>query len=74
MNKYYKYFHGAKDKKNYLLCIMLPKINWSARNFDKIKCIPFLAKDNELTKNIKKSGIKSTKLINKEYDNDPVYN
>ena len=33
-----------------------------------------LIEDDELLKTYKKSGIKSGKLINKVYDNEPVYN
>ena len=59
--KGFKYFTGYKDdRKDKPFCIMLPKMSACRRDFDETKYMSFLIKDDELLKNIIKSGVKST--------------
>ena len=75
VKKRFKYFIGYKDaKKIRPLCIFLPKMNAYRKNFDETKYMSFLIKDDELLKKYNKFWKKVKNTINKEFDNDPVYN
>ena len=53
---------------------MLPKMSAYRRDFDKIRYILFLIKDDELLKNTIKSEIKSTTAWKNGFDSESVYN
>ena len=55
--KDFKYFMDYKDaKKTRSLCIFFIKVSVYRKNFDEIKYMSFLIKDNELLKNIVLTG------------------
>ena len=55
--KGFKHFISYKySKKIRLLCIFLPKVCAYRKEFDETKYMPFLIKDDELLKNIRKFG------------------
>ena len=52
---------------------MLPKMSAYRRDFDKIRYILFLIKDDELLKNTTKSEIKSATAWKNGFDSESVY-
>ena len=53
---------------------ILSKKNAYRRDFDKTKCMSFLIKDEKLLEKYNEIWKKVSKIIKKEFDNNPVYN
>ena len=60
--------------KNRLLCIFLPKMSAYKRDFDEVKYMFFLIKDDELWKKYNEIWEKVKNSIKKECYSEPVYN
>ena len=56
------------------LCTMLPKMSAYKRDFDEIKYMSFLIKDNELLKKYNKIWYKISRIIKNGFYSEPVCN
>ena len=56
------------------LCIMLPKMSASRRDFDETKYMSILIKDNELLERYNEIWDKVSNTIKKAFDSEPAYN
>ena len=74
--KGFKYFIDYKngDKKIRPLCIFLPKMRAYRKDFDEIKYISFLTKDDELLEKYNEICEKVINSLKKEFDSEPVCN
>ena len=73
--KGFKYFLGYEDaNKIRPLCVFLPEMSAYRKDFDEIKYIPFLIKDNELLEKYNEIWDKIRYTSRKEFDSNPVYN
>ena len=73
--KDFKYFIGYKDaKKVRPLSIFLPKLSTYRRDFDKIKCMSFLIKDEKLLEKYNGIWKNVSNIIKKEFDSKSVCN
>ena len=55
------------------LCIIFPKTSGYRRDFDEIKYMSFLIKDNKLLEKYNEIWDKVSKVIKKGFDSEPVY-